>query len=395
VAHTQTDCGRIAPSSFQFRIEAASDGAKNSSSFSANSVGGKQHRFTLHTSSLFLIWNEAASIAPSHRKEEEEKQAPKGSRAAAAGTGREAQRQRSVRVAKESSESSQSRAAGRTSGHRLAGQLHSDGISYQFIKRRTTGPGENPTRSLRGRRQWRRGNADVDADGADFKQETGADGAGFEQDAGRRSRPSIQSLIGSGREATMDVWRIILAIAQVAAAAKHEEVVFNRVESAPMARFHGIGQVFQDAPDGPIVVTFDVALLQQEIKELQEGISYRRQRAPPEHRGLYDVLEENLVAGNQELEDDMDFFKKSERKEIKFGKWIAGVLGLWNVVQIHEVKRMVEGTKKGLVKEVHHKRHHAGAEGSRVWSASWVAGGHWSGSDDSSRCCLFCNTNIF
>jgi hypothetical protein len=103
-----------------------------------------------------------------------------------------------------------------------------------------------------------------------------------------------------------------------------------------------------------IVVMFDVALLRQEIKELQEGISYRRQRAPAEHRGLYDVLEENLVAGNQELEDDMDFFTTSERKERTFGKWIAGVLGLWNVVQIHEVKRMVEGTKKGLMIEVHH-----------------------------------------
>jgi hypothetical protein len=66
---------------------------------------------------------------------------------------------------------------------------------------------------------------------------------------------------------------------------------------------------------GHIVVTFDVALLRQEIKELQEGISNRKQRAPPEHRGLYDVLEENLVAGNKELEDDMDFFTTSERKE--------------------------------------------------------------------------------
>jgi hypothetical protein len=96
------------------------------------------------------------AIAPSHRKEEEEKQAPKGSRAAtaaaAAGTGREAQRQRSGRVAKESSKSSQSRAAGRTAGHRLARQLHSDGSSYLFIKRRTTGPGENPSRSRSGRR---------------------------------------------------------------------------------------------------------------------------------------------------------------------------------------------------------------------------------------------------
>jgi hypothetical protein len=66
------------------------------------------------------------------------------------------------------------------------------------------------------------------------------------------------------------------------------------------------------------------------------------------------VLEENLVAGNQELEDNMDFFTTSERKERTFGEWIAGVHGLWNVVKIHEVKRMVEGTKKGLMIEVHH-----------------------------------------
>jgi hypothetical protein len=121
-----------------------------------------------------------------------------------------------------------------------------------------------------------------------------------------------------------------------------------------MARFHEIGQVFPDARYGHIVVTFDVALLRKEIKELQQGIAHRRQRAPPKHRGLYNVLEEHLVAGNQELEDDMDFFTTSERKERTFGEWIAGVLGLWNVVQIHEVKRMVEGTKKGLMIEVHH-----------------------------------------
>jgi hypothetical protein len=153
----------------------------------------------------------------------------------------------------------------------------------------------------------------------------------------------------------MDIWRIILAIAQVAAAAAQNEiVVFNEVETAPMARFPGIIQVFPDALYGHIVVTFDVALLRQQIKELQEGISYRRNRATPEHRGLYDVLEENLVAGNPELEGDMDFFTTSERKERTFGEWIAGVLGLWNVVQIHEVKKMVEGTKKGLMLEVHH-----------------------------------------
>jgi hypothetical protein len=101
-------------------------------------ASAESDRFTLNTSSLFLIRNEAAAIAPSHRKEEEEKQGPKGSgaAAAAAGTGREAQRLRRG-VAKESSESSQSRAAGRTAGHRLAGQLHSDGSCYLLIKRQT------------------------------------------------------------------------------------------------------------------------------------------------------------------------------------------------------------------------------------------------------------------
>jgi hypothetical protein len=122
-----------------------------------------------------------------------------------------------------------------------------------------------------------------------------------------------------------------------------------------MAHFHSIEQVFPDALFGHIIITFDVALLWIQIKELQEGISYRQNRATPKHRDLYDVLEGNLVAGNQELEGDIDFFTTSERKERTFGKWIAGVLGLWNVVQIHEVKKkMVKGTKKGLMIEVHH-----------------------------------------
>jgi hypothetical protein len=131
----------------------------------------------------------------------------------------------------------------------------------------------------------------------------------------------------------MDVWRIILAILQVAAA---NEILFDKVESAPMARFHSIGQVFPDALYGHIIITFEVGLLRKQIKELQQGISYRRNRATPKHRDLYDVLEENLVAGNQELEGDMSFFTTSEWKERTFGEWIAGVLGLWNVVQIHE-----------------------------------------------------------
>jgi hypothetical protein len=86
-------------------------------------------------------------------------------------------------IAKESGESSQSRAAGRTAGHRLAGQLHPNGSSHLWSKQRTTGAGENPRRSRRGCRQWRRGDAEVVADGADFKQEAGADGADFKQDA--------------------------------------------------------------------------------------------------------------------------------------------------------------------------------------------------------------------
>jgi hypothetical protein len=74
----------------------------------------------------------------------------------------------------------------------------------------------------------------------------------------------------------MDFWRILLAILQVAAA---NEIQFNKVESTPMARFHSIGQVFPDALYGHIIITFDVAVLRGQIKDLQEGISYRRERA--------------------------------------------------------------------------------------------------------------------
>jgi hypothetical protein len=66
------------------------------------------------------------------------------------------------------------------------------------------------------------------------------------------------------------------------------------------------------------------------------------------------MLEDNLVAGNQELESNMTFFATAERKERTFGEWIAGVLGLWNVMEIHQVKKMGEGTKKELMIEVHH-----------------------------------------
>jgi hypothetical protein len=175
----------------------------------------------------------------------------------------------------------------------------------------------------------------------------GADGADF----AAANEHSIQLIGGTTREATMDFWRVLLAILKVAAAVQIE---FDQVESAPIARFHSIRQVFSDLRYGHIIITFDVAVLRGQIIYLQEGISYRRERATPKHRDLYNVLEENLVAGNQELESDMTFFATAERKERTFGEWIAGVLGLWNVVQIHEVKKMVEGTKKGLMIEVHH-----------------------------------------
>jgi hypothetical protein len=60
------------------------------------------------------------------------------------------------------------------------------------------------------------------------------------------------------------------------------------------------------------------------------------------------------VAGNQELESVMIFFETADRKKRTFSEWIASVLGLWNVVQIHKIKKMVKGTKKGLMIEVHH-----------------------------------------
>jgi hypothetical protein len=42
-----------------------------------------------------------------------------------------------------------------------------------------------------------------------------------------------------------------------------------------MARFHRVGEVFPDALYGHIIVSFDVAELRGQIKDLQEGISYR------------------------------------------------------------------------------------------------------------------------
>jgi hypothetical protein len=42
-----------------------------------------------------------------------------------------------------------------------------------------------------------------------------------------------------------------------------------------MARFHRVGEVFPDALYRHIIVSFDVAELRGQIKDLQKGISYR------------------------------------------------------------------------------------------------------------------------
>jgi hypothetical protein len=153
-----------------------------------------------------------------------------------------------------------------------------------------------------------------------------------EADAAANNKHLIQSIGGTIREITMDFWRYLLAVAQVAAAV---QIHFDEVKSAPMARFHRVGEVFPDTLYDHIIVSFDMAELRGQMKDLQKGISYRRERATTKHSDLYNVLEENLVAGNQELESNMTFFATAERT---FGEWIAGVLGLWNVVEIHQVK---------------------------------------------------------
>jgi hypothetical protein len=63
---------------------------------------------------------------------------------------------------------------------------------------------------------------------------------------------------GTTRETTMDFWRCLLAVAQVAAAV---QIDFDEVKSALMARFHRVGEIFPDKLYGHIIVTFDVAEL--------------------------------------------------------------------------------------------------------------------------------------
>jgi hypothetical protein len=70
----------------------------------------------------------------------------------------------------------------------------------------------------------------------------------------------------------MEFWRYLLAVAQVAAAV---QINFDEEKSAQMARFHRVGEVFQDALYGHIIISFDVAELRGQMKDLQKGISYR------------------------------------------------------------------------------------------------------------------------
>jgi hypothetical protein len=108
-----------------------------------------------------------------------------------------------------------------------------------------------------------------------------------------------------------------------------------------------VGEVFSATLYGHTIISFDVAELRGQMKDFQKGISYRRERATPKHRDLYNVLEENLVAGNQELESDMTFFATTEIKERTFGEWIAGVLGLWNVERYTRLRRWSKAQRRG------------------------------------------------
>jgi hypothetical protein len=87
--------------------------------------------------------------------------------------------------------------------------------------------------------------------------------------AGTNKRLSMQSIGRTTRTTTMDFWRNILAVVQVAAAAS--AINFEEVKSAPMARFHRVGEVFPDALYGHIIVTFDVAELNETNEESPEG----------------------------------------------------------------------------------------------------------------------------
>jgi hypothetical protein len=69
----------------------------------------------------------------------------------------------------------------------------------------------------------------------------------------------------------MDFWRCLLAISQVAAAVQIE---FNQVESTPEARFHRVGEVFQDALYGHIDALRDYAeATQDDLSKLAKRIS--------------------------------------------------------------------------------------------------------------------------
>jgi uncharacterized membrane protein YhaH (DUF805 family) len=72
----------------------------------------------------------------------------------------------------------------------------------------------------------------------------------------------IQSIRGTTRE--LDFWRCLLAVAQVAAVL----IIFDEVKSAPMAHFHRVGEVFPDALYSHIIVTFDMAELRGQMKDL-------------------------------------------------------------------------------------------------------------------------------
>jgi hypothetical protein len=106
----------------------------------------------------------------------------------------------------------------------------------------------------------------------------------------------------------MDFWRCLLAIAQVAAV----QIDLEEVNSAPMARFHRVGEVFPDTLYGHIIVTFDVAELRGQMKDLQEVVAVTTHSA------------ENSEKCTDKMKELRRFRGKNPKKDVsKYGVKIA------------------------------------------------------------------------
>jgi hypothetical protein len=150
VAHPQTDGGRNsnALTSFLFRNEAATFGAKDTDSSSFSVASGKRYTSALNTSSFFPFRNEAFAAKCAEEEEEEEssrRREAAGQREAASRgscTGRERARSSSVTEAgSKSSQGSQGSQTGRRDRYAVAGRLDEYGSGNLMEEQRTSRPG--------------------------------------------------------------------------------------------------------------------------------------------------------------------------------------------------------------------------------------------------------------